>query len=99
MAAGPHFVTSSMVPTPEYYLHLLWDDNDDGSRESDAWAIVMNASAGRREALLKAADFNQTWMMRPLENGTLNWMRVRLEPYLAFRANSWDFEPEVTDAK
>ncbi len=92
-------LTTSMIPTPEYYLHLLWDDHNDGSREPNAWAIVMPATAGRREALLKAADFQQTWMMQVLEEGTLNWMRVPLKPYLAFRTDSWDFEPEVEDSE
>ncbi len=93
----PDFILTSTPPAPEYFLHLLWDDHDDGSREADAWAVVMPASAGRREALLKAADYKQTWMMQALERGELNWMRVPLEPYLAFRTNSFDFEEDEED--
>ncbi len=93
---------TSTIPTPEYFLHLLWPAEDDGSREADAWAIVMPASAGKREALLKAADFDQTWIIQELAEGNeINWLKEPLRPYLTLRTNSFDFiidEGDTEDA-
>lgn len=94
----PDLMLTSTVPTPEYYLHLLWSAEDDGSREADAWAIVMPASAGKREALLKAADFDQVWIIQDMAEGTeINWLRKPLRPYLTFKTNSYDFLEEEGD--
>ena len=74
---------------------MLWPEEGDGSREADAWAIVMPASAGRREALLKAADFDQGWIIREMAAGNeINWLRTPLSPYLTLRTNSFDFVDE-----
>ena len=91
----PEMMLTSTIPTPEYYLHLLWAEESSG-RETDTWAVVMPASAGRREAVLKAADFNQNWMMDVMdsEDNQLNWKKVPIRPYLQFQVNSFDFADE-----
>ena len=99
MSKTEGFQTTSVVPTPEYYLHLLWPEHDDGGQRANAWAIVMPESAGKREALLKAADFDQTWIIQELAEGDeIEWLRVPIRPYLAFKTHSQDFDENEDNA-